>query len=291
MEHGGLNTGHRKLADFTKPLLAAEEEEFPEPELWNKGSDVFRMVSDKLEAKTANVASLFRKFDEDKDGTVRAATTNTCPAFPFTEALLPLLANPTHPLRRSGHPLTEDTHAPHFLLLYFCCLPACLQVDYKELRTGLRNINCQLTDTEFQCLVDLVDADKSGDIDYQVCCCDSGVRHCLSAVLPLEFWLRPCLSVRSVCLSGIAGVRQRRYYGLAALRRPAGAGQLGLQDHERPPQGAAAPGAQQGRTSTDAGQDFSTLGHSLTFPSSQPSIPSQTYRSIHPSTLKRFPVC
>eukprot|EP01052_Picozoa_sp_SAG31_P010659 SAG31_NODE_589_length_13808_cov_3.896710_12_plen_242_part_00 len=44
--------------------------DFPEPELWNKGSDIFRMVSDKLEAKSANVASLFRKFDENKDGTV-----------------------------------------------------------------------------------------------------------------------------------------------------------------------------------------------------------------------------
>ena len=63
-EYGGLEAGHRVLSDFVK------EEEHPEPQLWNKGSDIFRMVSDKLEAKTANVASLFRRFDENKDGTV-----------------------------------------------------------------------------------------------------------------------------------------------------------------------------------------------------------------------------
>jgi Ca2+-binding EF-hand superfamily protein len=79
------------------------------PELWTKGSDVFRMVAAKIESKTANVAKLFRQFDLDGDGTV----------------------------------------------------------DYRELRTGLKNMGVELPDDKFKELCELIDEDRSGDIDYQ----------------------------------------------------------------------------------------------------------------------------
>ena len=47
-----------------------EAERTDTPELWVKGSDVFRMVASKIESKTANVAKLFRQFDLDGGGTV-----------------------------------------------------------------------------------------------------------------------------------------------------------------------------------------------------------------------------
>jgi Ca2+-binding EF-hand superfamily protein len=94
---------------MTLRTMAGEAAEEDEPALFEKGSDVFRLVTEKLEQKTANVAKLFRKFDENKDGTV----------------------------------------------------------DYRELRQGLQNINVSLDDDQFAQLVNLVDADKSGDIDYQ----------------------------------------------------------------------------------------------------------------------------
>ena len=53
--------------DTTPPPEAARDST---PELWTKGSDVFRMVAAKIESKTSNVAKLFRKFDIDGDGTV-----------------------------------------------------------------------------------------------------------------------------------------------------------------------------------------------------------------------------
>jgi calmodulin len=79
------------------------------PELWAKGSDVFRMVAAKIESKTGNVAKLFRQFDLDGDGTV----------------------------------------------------------DYRELRAGLKNLGVELADDKFSELCELIDEDRSGDIDYQ----------------------------------------------------------------------------------------------------------------------------
>lgn len=79
------------------------------PELWTKGSDVFRMVAAKIESKTDNVAKLFRKFDLDGDGTV----------------------------------------------------------DYRELRIGLKNMGVEVADDQFKELCELIDEDRSGDIDYQ----------------------------------------------------------------------------------------------------------------------------
>jgi len=93
--------GGKQAAARTPP---PEAERTETPELWAKGSDVFRMVAAKIESKTANVAKLFRKFDLDGDGTV----------------------------------------------------------DYRELRTGLKNLGVDLPDDKFKELCELIDEDCSG---------------------------------------------------------------------------------------------------------------------------------
>jgi Ca2+-binding EF-hand superfamily protein len=100
---GGSRTSSRATA--TSGSASGSES----PELYQKGTNIFRLVSDKIESKTNNVAKLFRQFDENKDGTV----------------------------------------------------------DYRELRVGLANMNVEMTDKEFDHLVELIDEDGDGEIDYQ----------------------------------------------------------------------------------------------------------------------------
>lgn len=107
IENGVLTeTDGGALQPREQPPEAAREKT---PELWAKGSDVFRMVAAKIESKTGNVAKLFRQFDLDGDGTV----------------------------------------------------------DYRELRVGLKNLGVELPEDKFQELCELIDEDRSGDIDYQ----------------------------------------------------------------------------------------------------------------------------
>ena len=99
----GDGSGQVDLAEFTAWIEHGRV-------LPPQGSAVFQRVSEQLERKVANVRKLFRKFDENKDGTV-------------------------------------STH---------------------EFRTGLKNSGIDLTEMEFQQLMETIDEDNSGEIDYQV---------------------------------------------------------------------------------------------------------------------------
>ena len=57
------------LGEADAALQSQEAVREKTPELWAKGSDVFRMVAAKMESKTGNLGKLFRKFDTDGDGT------------------------------------------------------------------------------------------------------------------------------------------------------------------------------------------------------------------------------